>query len=133
MGTSLHEPVAPRGAGRHVNLSSLSIIIPTLNGMATLPALLEAISRQRVDLPVEMIAVDSGSTDGTTELLRSRGIRLISVPADTFDHGLTRNMGLDTAQDDLAVLLVQDAVPASDSWLAALTRPFQDDVQLART
>jgi rhamnosyltransferase len=116
-----------------VNLSSISIVIPTLNGMATLPALLEAISRQRIDLPLEVIAVDSGSTDGTADLLRSRGIRLISIPADSFNHGVTRNMGLDAARGDLAVLLVQDAVPASDSCLAALTRPFRDDVRLAGT
>jgi len=136
MGASLRErrgAVATGGLGRHVNLSSISIVIPTLNGMTTLPALLEAISRQRVDLPVETIAVDSGSTDGTTELLRSRGIRLISIPAGTFDHGLTRNIGLDAARGDLAVLLVQDAVPASDSCLEALTRPFRDDARLAGT
>jgi rhamnosyltransferase len=116
-----------------VTLSSLSIIIPTLNGMATLPALLEAISRQRVDLPVEMIAIDSGSTDGTTELLRRHGVRLIDIPVDAFDHGLARNVGMEAARGDLAVLLVQDAVPVSDACLAALTRPFRQDAGLAGT
>ena len=42
-------------------------------------ALLDAIARQRVDFPFEIVAVDSASTDGTADLLRGRVDRLIGI------------------------------------------------------
>jgi rhamnosyltransferase len=113
--------------------ASISIVIPTLNGADTLPAVLDAIARQRVDVPVETIAVDSGSTDGTVALLRQHCVDVVSIPAASFDHGLTRNLALDRTSGDLVVLLVQDAVPSNDEWLAALVAPLRDDSQLAGT
>jgi rhamnosyltransferase len=109
----------------------VSIVLPTRNGAATLPALLDALSRQRVAFPYEIIAVDSASTDGTADLLRRRVDRFIGIAADTFDHGLTRNLGIAHARGELVVLLVQDALPASDSWLSALTAPFAADDRIA--
>jgi rhamnosyltransferase len=108
-----------------------SVVIPTCNGAATLPALVDALARQRVDFPFEVVAVDSGSTDGSAELLRGRVDRLILIPAGTFDHGATRNLAIEQSQGDLIVLMVQDAVPASDTWLAALTAPLRADAGLA--
>lgn len=109
----------------------VSIVLPTRNGAATLPALLDVISRQRIDFPFEIIAVDSASSDGTADLLRGRADRLISISADAFDHGLTRNLGIEQAGGELIVLLVQDALPASDTWLARLTAPLIADEGLA--
>lgn len=109
----------------------VSIVLPTRNGAATLPALLDGIARQRVAFEFEIVAVDSSSSDGTAELLRGRVDRLIDVPADAFDHGLTRNLGVEQARGELVVLLVQDAEPASDSWLATLTAPLVADDGLA--
>jgi rhamnosyltransferase len=105
----------------------VSIVIPTRNGAATLPAALEMIARQRVDWPFEIVAIDSASTDGTVDLLRPRVDRLIQIPAATFDHGLTRNAAIEQSRGELIVLLVQDAVPASDRWLADLTAPVFAD------
>jgi rhamnosyltransferase len=109
----------------------VSIVLPTRNGAETLPALLDAIARQRVDFPFEVIAIDSESSDGTADLLRQRVDRLIRIPADAFDHGLTRNLGINHASGDLVVLIVQDALPSSDSWLAALTAPLRGDDRVA--
>lgn len=109
----------------------VSIVVPTRNGAATLPALLDAIARQRVGFPFEVVAVDSGSTDGTPDLLRPRVDRVIAIDAHAFDHGLTRNLGVEQARGELVVLMVQDAVPVSDTWLAALTEPFGADATIA--
>lgn len=111
----------------------VSIVVPTRNGAATLPALLDAIARQQVTFPFEVVAVDSASTDGTRDLLRARVDRVIAVDAGAFDHGLTRNLGIEQARGELIVLMVQDALPASDTWLSALTAPFAADPDLAGT
>jgi rhamnosyltransferase len=106
-------------------------MIPTCNGAATLPALLAAIRSQDVDFPFETIAIDSGSTDGTTAYLRGRVDQLISIDAATFDHGLTRNLGIERTRGDYVVLTVQDAEPANDRWLTALVAPLRSDPRLA--
>lgn len=111
----------------------VSIVLPTRNGARTLPALLAGIARQQVNFGFEIIAVDSSSTDGTAELLRGRVDRLLTIYAADFDHGLTRNLGVEHARGELIVLMVQDALPASNSWLAALTAPLTADGTLAGT
>src|SRR5688572_27403031 len=102
----------------------ISIVVPTLNGAATLPRLLDGIWRQRVTFPFEVIAVDSGSTDGTVDLLRQRGVEVLSMDPRAFDHGLTRNLGIEHARGELIVLTVQDAEPVGETWLTALIEPF---------
>jgi rhamnosyltransferase len=116
-----------------VSATSVSVVVPTLNGAATLPALLDALSRQRVDRPFEVVAVDSGSTDGSIGLLRASGARLITIPGRTFNHGLTRNLGIEASAGEFIVLIAQDAVPASDTWLRALTNPLLVEPCLAGT
>jgi rhamnosyltransferase len=111
----------------------VSIVMPTRNGAATLPSLFEAVARQRVDFTFEVVAVDSSSSDGTAELLREHADRLVTISADAFDHGLTRNLAIEHSRGELIVLTVQDALPASDGWLAALTAPLRDDDRLAGT
>jgi glycosyltransferase involved in cell wall biosynthesis len=102
----------------------VSIVIPTRNGGETLPSLFGAVAHQRVSFRYEIVAVDSGSTDGSLDLIRRRADRLIEIAADRFDHGLTRNLGVEQARGELVVQLVQDAVPADDRWLAELTAPL---------
>jgi rhamnosyltransferase len=109
----------------------VSIVIPTRDGAATLPAVLTAIRKQEVDFPFETIAIDSGSTDGTAAHLRGRVDQLISIDAATFDHGLTRNLGIERARGDYVVLMVQDAEPANERWLAELVAPLRSDRRLA--
>jgi rhamnosyltransferase len=111
---------------------TVSVIVPVRNGAATLPDLLDAVRGQRTDADVEVVVVDSGSTDGTEEILRRHRVdRLIAIRPGTFDHGETRNLGIERSRGDFAVLLVQDAVPASDTWLDALVAPLLDDPSVA--
>jgi rhamnosyltransferase len=111
----------------------VSIVLVTKNGMATLPDVFDAIGRQRTGFAIEIIAVDSESTDGTTELLSGRADVCVPVPAREFDHGATRNLAVGRARGEFVVLLVQDAVPASDTWLESLVAPLAADPTLAGT
>lgn len=109
----------------------VSIVIPTFDAGPGLERLLDAIARQDTGFAVEIVAVDSGSTDGTLELLRRSGVRVIEIDSRRFNHGESRNEGLSAVQSELAVLLVQDAMPASTRWLAALVRPLLEDPTVA--
>ena len=110
---------------------AVSIVVPTYNGMSTLPDLIRQVRLQSWESPLELIAVDSGSTDGTPAFLESRVDKLVTIPAGSFDHGLTRNLGVETARGELVVLLVQDAVPASTRWLAKLVLPLLEESRVA--
>jgi rhamnosyltransferase len=55
----------------------------------------------------------------------------LSIAPQRFDHGLTRNFGIEHARGELVVLLVQDAVPADEHWLAELTAPLRTQPRVA--
>jgi rhamnosyltransferase len=99
--------------------------------MATLPGVLDAIARQRAAGEVEVVAIDTASSDGTAEYLRGRATRLIEISAASFNHGRTRNDAIEAARGDLVVILSQDAQPANDEWLMRLTAPFRERPRVA--
>ena len=84
----------------------LSVIIPTLNEVYALPGLLDALSAQTRP-PDEIIVADAGSTDGTAELARARGITV--VPGGRPGPG--RNAGACAATGDLFLFLDADVLP----------------------
>ncbi len=103
-----------------------SLVIPTLNGGRTLPGLLRALEDQTIQ-PAEKVAVDSGSTDGTRELLQEAGFLVHRIEKKDFDHGGTRDLGISLTSAPVAVLLVQDALPRGPGFLEALVSPFRED------
>jgi len=102
----------------------VSVLLLTHNGADTLPGVLAAIKAQDVPFPYELVAVDSGSRDGTTDLLRDRVDRLIDIREADFNHGTTRNIGVEACRAPFVVLLVQDAEPESPAWLLRLVTPM---------
>ncbi|MGE5140482.1 MAG: glycosyltransferase family 2 protein [Rudaea sp.] len=107
-------------------MPDLSIILLTKNGMPLLEQTLKQIYAQEIDRSFEVIAVDSGSTDGTLELLAKYPVRLIRIPPQQFNFGATRAMAYDLAEGEFCITLSQDAVPADPSWLAEMVAPFSD-------
>ena len=109
----------------------VSVVLLTRNGGDLLAATLDAIARQRVDFAFEVVAVDSGSTDGTLDRLHAAAQQVVSIAPESFNHGLTRNLAIGHARGELIVLLVQDAFPTSDDWLAKLTAALRADPSVA--
>lgn len=121
-----------RGACVHVT-QQIPIVIPTRNAGSQISAVLDAIAAQDGPFQPEVIAIDSGSSDGTLERLQRYGAQILSVSPGAFNHGETRNEALKHARGDVAVLLVQDAVPASRRWLSTLVEPLLRDSSIAGT
>jgi rhamnosyltransferase len=109
-----------------VSEPEVSVLLLTRNAMPGLPGLLDRLATQKIGARVEIVAVDSGSRDGTAELLAARVDRLLSIPPERFRHGLTRNLGIDACRGARVALLVQDALPASEQWLAELVAPLTE-------
>jgi glycosyltransferase involved in cell wall biosynthesis len=112
----------------------ISVCLPVLNGGALLDEVLGAVRRQQVPGDeVELLVADSGSTDGSLDVARRHGARILEVDPSSFSHGGTRDLLMRSAAGTHVAFLTQDATPASDGWLAALLRGFEraSDVALA--
>jgi rhamnosyltransferase len=70
------------------------------------------------------LVVDSGSTDGTDGLARRYGAAVHRIEKQEFNHGATRNLGISLARGDFVALMVQDAMPLDERWLAAMVRTW---------
>src|SRR5207302_6860197 len=107
-------------------MTEVSILILTKNGGQELKSCLQAVYNQTVISPSEVIVVDSGSTDGTLEIVKSFPACLHHIPPETFHHARTRNFVASLAKGEILVFLSQDAIPSSNSWLQALAANFAD-------
>ncbi len=109
-------------------LARVSILLVTKNGARYLVEVLDGIGHQRGRFRVEeIIAVDSGSRDGSVEILRAAGAQVMTIPAAAFGHGKTRNLAASYAHGDYLVFLTQDATPARADWLENLLAPLVAD------
>ena len=109
----------------------ISVVIPAKDGGADLVRCLEGISRQVVEEPVEIVVIDSGSTDGTAERARELGAIVHEIPPREFGHGRTRNLGVRLSSGDLVVFTSQDAVAADEQWLARLAEAARGSSEVA--
>lgn len=73
------------------------------------------------------------STDGSKEIALQYNAIVINIPAGTFDHGLTRNIGAQKAKGDFIYFTVQDAYLADNKMLAKMVNHFTDPVLMAVT
>lgn len=111
----------------------ISIVIPVKNGGEELQRLLAAIQRQETAEEVEIVVIDSGSTDGTPAVARAFGARVHAIAPGEFNHGATRNLGIELSGGETIVFTVDDAEPIGTSWLENLAAPLRDDPALAGT
>jgi rhamnosyltransferase len=109
----------------------ISIVIPVKNGGRDLERCLEAIAAQQIDDEVEVVVIDSGSSDGSPQTAQRLGARVHSIAPSEFHHGRTRNLGAELARGDILVFTSQDAHAADEHWLAHLTSPLESDESVA--
>jgi rhamnosyltransferase len=109
----------------------ISVVIPVKDGEEDLRRCLDALGRQSVDDELEVVVMDSSSSDGSAELARGRGARVQVIPPHEFNHGATRNLGAEAARGELLVFTSQDAYAEGGDWLARLTAPLRADERIA--
>ena len=109
----------------------ITVIIPTYNAAVCLPALLQKLKDQT--LSHQLIIIDSESTDRTREIANKYGALLITISKAEFNHGSTRNLGLNASDSEIIVFLTQDALPASSYTLEKLVDSLcaQENIAIA--
>jgi glycosyltransferase involved in cell wall biosynthesis len=106
-------------------LRSVSVVVPVKDGARYLRELLDAVFAQRDAAPagLDVLVIDSGSTDGSVAIARAAGAQVLEIEPATFGHGRTRNLGAERTTGDVIAFLTQDATPLP-GWLAALQSGF---------
>lgn len=102
-----------------------SIIIRAKNEEALIGQVLTAVYDQTLR-DVEVIVVDSGSTDRTLEIAGKFPIKLIEIRPEEFTFGRALNIGCREAQGEFLVFVSAHAVPLAADWLACLLSHFDD-------
>ena len=109
----------------------VSIIMRSFNEAWALRETLPALRAQEYK-NWELIVIDSGSTDGSVELIRQAHPRhFIQILPHDYKPGRVMNHGMQLARGDLAVFLNADATPQNASWLRPLVRGLQDPATAA--
>jgi len=107
-----------------------TVALLTYNGEKYLAQVLEMLQRQKLP-PKEILAIDSGSTDGTLQILEAHRIPVKQISQSEFSHSGTRNLAARLSSTRYLVFLTQDATPADNCWLECLLRPFQEYPEVA--
>src|SRR5450755_1818699 len=104
----------------------ITVCIPTLNAEKVWPAFFRTLSCQR-RAPAEVLILDSSSTDGTADLARRDGCRVVTISREEFRHGGTRQHAVELARDsEVLIYLTQDSILADENALARLAAAFED-------
>ena len=109
----------------------VTIVIPVKNGGKLLGEVLHTICEQQTDYQYEVICIDSGSTDGTQDMVRAYGFKLYEILPQEFGHGKTRNLGASLGSGEFICFLTQDAMPASEYWLQNMIDAMKMDQRIA--
>ena len=103
-----------------------SIIIRAYNESQHIGRLLEGVRQQTVK-DVEVILVDSGSTDSTVTIAESFSAKIVHIPSAEFTFGRSLNLGIKSASCELIVIASAHVYPVYPDWLEKLLEPFQDN------
>jgi len=93
------------------DVNILSVVIPTWNAAASLPATLAALA----EAPCPVILADAGSPDGTSDVARSLGARVLPAPRG---RGAQLAAGIAASDTPWLLLLHADTRPAPGWWRA---------------
>ena len=102
-----------------------SIIIRTFNEERFLRYLLSGLRKQTIH-DIEIIVVDSGSTDRTLAIAAEFGAKIIHISPAEFSFGRSLNLGIQAATREWVLIASAHVFPVFPDWIEKLLQPFAD-------
>ena len=107
----------------------VSIVMRSYNEAWALKETLPALAAQDFG-PWELIVIDSGSTDGSVDLIRSANpAHFVQIQSSEYNPSRVMNQGVRLARADTILFLNADATPQGTGWM----KPLYDALQSPRT
>lgn len=107
------------------NKLKISIIIPTLNNAKILPGFFRLLQKQVYPKNlIEIIGIDGGSKDKTTEIMKQNGGIVLENPGVYADIGVS--IGMKKAKGDLLMILAVDNFLNDKYSLEKMSKTFSD-------
>lgn len=106
-------------------LTYASVVIRCFNEEQHIGRLLSGILQQTVK-DVEIIVVDSGSTDATVSIASRYPTKILHIRPEDFSFGHSLNMGCQAASGEFIVIASAHVYPVYSDWLEKLLSPFSD-------
>ena len=103
----------------------ISIVIRCYNEAKHINRLLTGIMRQTCR-DIEIILVDSGSTDDTLSIASRYPVKILSILPGDFSFGRSLNIGCQAAKGEFIVIASAHVYPLYEDWLEKLIEPFVD-------
>lgn len=103
----------------------ISVIIRCYNEEQHIGRLLSGIMKQTIR-NIEIIIVDSGSTDATVSVASRYPVKILSIKPDEFSFGRALNIGCRAATGEFIVIASAHVYPIYQDWLEQLLAPFAE-------
>lgn len=103
-----------------------SIVIRCYNEEQHIGRLLSGIMQQNLQ-DIEIILVDSGSSDATLDIAGRFPVKIVHIKKEDFSFGRSLNMGCEVATGEFLVFASAHVYPVYQDWLAQMLKPFEND------
>jgi len=107
-----------------------SIVLLTYNSEETIEDVLKGIFEQDTSIKYDVQVIDSGSKDGTINILKKFPVKIKMIEPESFNHGLTRNLGASLTSGEYILFLSHDAIPTKN-WLEPLVVALEGNKKAA--
>jgi glycosyltransferase involved in cell wall biosynthesis len=103
-----------------------SIVIRAFNEEKHIGRLLDGIAQQTVK-DVQVILVDSGSSDNTVSIAKKHAVDVVNISPHEFTFGHSLNVGISQAKADLVLIASAHVYPVYPDWIERMLEPFRDE------
>lgn len=116
------------------NNIKVSVVIPIFNPDSKFLDILRVVCSQEAPWNYEVILIDSSADQNLknasyTEI--SNKIQYIKISPKEFQHGRTRNKGVELSRGEFVAFITQDAMPYDSNWLYNLVSVLEKDDEIA--
>ena len=106
-------------------MPKISIVIRCCNEEQHIGRLLSGIMQQTIR-DLEIVVVDSGSTDATLSIASRYPVKIIEIDPEEFSFGRSLNVGCEEASGELIIIASAHIYPIYKDWLEKLLLPFSN-------
>ncbi|PRD68573.1 hypothetical protein C6P61_10575 [Malikia spinosa] len=105
---------------------NVSFVIRTYNEEKYIEEVIKKIKAQATNHDIEIIIVDSESTDGTVEISRKLGAKIVHITKSEWSWGRSLNKGIEASNSDYIAIISGHCILASDQWVETSIHTIQE-------